>query len=35
MGRTVCKEDEDVPQDVPDDLVQAILRARKSKESEG
>ena len=32
MGCEVCKDDEEPPQDVPDDLVQAILNARRANE---
>ena len=32
MGKTVCSaDDEDVPQDVPEELVQAILAARHDR----
>ena len=30
MGRKVCEGDEGVPEDVPEDLLQAILKARRA-----
>ena len=31
LGRSVCAPDDDVPPDVPEELVQAILSARSRK----